>query len=363
MNGKNIVIRVDASNEIGTGHFMRCLTLADGLKEQGAKVCFLSRYLPEHLASILAKKNHGLVRLVGGCGQESDGKLAHSHWLGTSVEIDAQECIRSLGSQSWDWLVVDHYALDARWESKLRQVVGKILVIDDLADRQHNAEVLLDQNLYPDMAQRYVGLLSSGCHAILGPSYALLRREFREARIYASPRNAGVRRIFIFFGGSDLTNETEKSLMAVAALRGLGISVDVVVGAGNSHYEAIEAICISMKGTRLYRQVDNMAQLMSKADLALGAGGSTTWERCALGLPALVISVADNQIAIADGVDRIGAHRYLGLSRNVSVVQLTAAIEAVSSKTEILEKMSHSASALVDAKGCERVVETLKEFA
>lgn len=363
MIARKIAIRVDASNEIGTGHFMRCLTLADGLKERGAQVCFVSRYLPEHLASILIKKGHALIRLVGGCGRKSDGKLAHSHWLGTSVEIDAQECIRSLGSQSWDWLVVDHYALDARWESKLRQVVGKILVIDDLADRQHDAEVLLDQNLYPDMAQRYVGLLSSGCHALLGPSYALLRREFVEARVRANPRNAGVRKIFIFFGGSDLTNETEKSLMAVAALSGLNISVDVVVGAGNSHHEAIEALCMSMRDVRLYCQVDNMAELMSKADLALGAGGSTTWERCALGLPALVISVAENQIAIANGVDRVGAHRHLGLSKNVSVAQLTASIEAVSNEPEILEKMSRAASALVDAKGCERVIKTLREFA
>lgn len=363
MSEKNIAIRVDASNEIGTGHFMRCLTLADGLKEQGAQVCFVSRYLPEHLASILVKKSHGLLKLVDGSAQESHGKLAHSHWLNTSAEIDAQECIRLLGHRSWDWLVVDHYALDARWESALRRVVGKILVIDDLADRQHDAEVLLDQNLYPDMAQRYVGLLSSGCRALLGPSYALLRREFVEARARTSPRNAEVRKIFVFFGGSDLTNETEKSLAAIAALNRQDILVDVVVGAGNSRHKSIEEFCTSISGTRFHCQVDNMAQLMSQADLALGAGGSTTWERCALGLPALVITVADNQIAIADGVDKAGVHRHLGLSRNVSVAQLTAAIEAFGGEPGILEKMSRSASALVDARGCERVIKTLKEFA
>lgn len=363
MRAKKIAIRVDASNEIGTGHFMRCLTLADGLKEQGAQVCFVSRYLPQHLVSILVKKNHDLIKLVEGYGQESDGKLAHSHWLSTSVEIDARECTRLLCSQTWDWLVVDHYALDARWESALRRVVGKILVIDDLADRQHDAEVLLDQNLHPDMAQRYVGLLSGGCRALLGPSYALLRREFVEARASVSSRNAEVRKIFVFFGGSDLTNETEKSLEAIAALNRQDILVDVVVGAGNSHHKSIEEFCTSISGVRFHCQVDNMAQLMTQADLALGAGGSTTWERCSLGLPSIVVSVADNQIAIADGVDKAGAHRHLGRSKNVSAADLTEAIEAFGSEPGILEKMSSSASALVDAKGCERVIKTLKEFA
>lgn len=363
MKEKNVAIRVDASNEIGTGHFMRCLTLADGLKAQGAQVCFVSRNLPEHLASILGEKKHGLIKLAGAYRQDSSGKLAHSHWLGTSMEVDAKECIGLLGSYSWDWLVVDHYALDAQWESALRKVVGKIAVIDDLADRSHDAELLLDQNLYPDMAQRYSGLLSDGCRALLGPSYALLRREFIEARSLVRPRNADIRKIFVSFGGSDLTNETEKSLMAISALNESDISVDVVIGAGNSHYEKVRVLCTSLKGVRLHYQVDNMAQLMSGADLAIGAGGSTTWERCALGLPALVLSVAENQIAIAEGMERVGAHRHLGRSSDVSVSQLNAALEEMRVAPGRREKMSQAASAVVDAKGCNRVIGTLEEFA
>jgi UDP-2,4-diacetamido-2,4,6-trideoxy-beta-L-altropyranose hydrolase len=362
MSAKNIAIRVDASNEIGTGHFMRCLTLADGLQQRGAKVCFVSRYLPRHLAEALKKNGHRLIKLADVRGEEPGSDLAHAHWLGTSQEQDAEECIGLLGGQSWDWLLVDHYALDMRWESALRRVVGKILVIDDLADRRHDAELLLDQNLYPNMAQRYADLLSNGCRALLGPSYALLRPEFVEARARITSRNSEVRKIFVFFGGSDKTNETGKSLAAIAALNRQEILVDVVVGAGNAHHKSIEALCTSISGIQLHCQVDNMAQLMSQADLALGAGGSTTWERCALGLPSLVISVADNQVAIADGVDKAGAHRHLGLSRNVSVAQLTAAIEVFSGEPGILEKMSRSAYALVDARGCERVIKTLKEF-
>lgn len=363
MSEKNIFIRVDASNEIGTGHFMRCMTLADGLQQRGAKVCFVSRYLPAHLARALETNGHRLLKLADGGGEASGGDLPHAHWLGTSQELDAEECIGLLSGQSWDWLVVDHYALDARWESALRRVVGKILVIDDLADRQHDAEVLLDQNLYSGMAQRYGGLLSRGCRALLGPSYALLRREFVEARASVRSRNSEVRKIFVFFGGSDITNETEKSLKAIAALNRHDILVDVVVGAGNAHHKSIKEFCTSISGARFHCQIDNMAELMLQADLALGAGGSTTWERCALGLPSLVMSVADNQIAIADGVDMAGAHRHLGLFKHISEAQLTAAIEATVSEPTVLEKMSQSASALVDAKGCERVIKIMEEIA
>jgi len=361
MIAKNIAIRVDASQEIGTGHFMRCLTLADGLREQGAQVCFVCRSLPEHLASVLGKKKHGLIKLAGVYRQDSSGKLAHSHWLGTSMEVDAKECVGLMGGHSWDWLVVDHYGLDTQWESALRKVVGKIAVIDDLADRSHDAEVLLDQNLYPDMNQRYSGLLSNGCRTLFGPRYALLRREFIEARSPVRPRNADVRNIFVSFGGSDLTNETEKSVRAISALNESDISVDVVIGAGSSHFERVRELCTALKGVRLHFQVDNMAQLMSGADLAIGAGGSTIWERCALGLPALVLSVAENQIAIADGVDRVGAHRHLGRSCDVSVSQLIAALEEMRLAPGERERMSQAASALVDARGCNRVIETLEE--
>jgi UDP-2,4-diacetamido-2,4,6-trideoxy-beta-L-altropyranose hydrolase len=361
-----VFFRVDASRTAGHGHVMRCLSLAQELREHGARVSFVSREHPGNLCGLIEERGFAVSRLPEPApDMVFEDAPVHAAWLGASWQEDARQTMAVLDgtTEKPDWLVVDHYALDVRWESALSRVVGKILVIDDLADRRHEAQVLLDQNLYPDMAQRYVGLLSSGCRALLGPSFALLRREFVEARAATSPRNAGVQKIFVFFGGSDLTNETEKALASIAALGKHDVSVDVVVGAGNSRYEAIKDICTSMRGMRLHCQIDNMAQLMSEADLSLGAGGSTTWERCALGLPALVISVADNQIAIADGVDKAGAHRHLGLSKNVSVTQLTAAIEAIASGPEFLEKMSRSASALVDAKGCERVIKTMEEFA
>lgn len=342
---------------------MRCLTLADDLGQQGEQVSFICRHLPDYLAVALKNKGHRLLMLRHNFHTQTAGDLAHAHWLGTSQQSDATECMQLLGYQQWDWLIVDHYALDARWELALSIIVKKIMVIDDLADRQHECDVLLDQNLYNDQEHRYKFRVPSTCKLLLGPSYALLRPQFLEARAKTSPRGADIRRIFVFFGGSDLTNETQKSLMAIAALDIPDVWVDVVIGASNLNYETIKEFCKSLSRVRIHYQVDNIAQLMLMADLALGASGSTTWERCALGLPALVISVAHNQVAIAEGVDKIGAHRHLGLSKGIHVEHLTAAIKEIYDDPEVLHKMSSSGWTLVDAKGCERVVSTLKERA
>ena len=141
-----IAIRTDASSQIGTGHFMRCLTLANGLTERGAKIRFVSRHLPEHLRSMLAEKGHEFVSLDSTQNEMAMDELAHAHWLGVSQAQDAADSIRMLSDEAWDWLVIDHYALDIRWESALRRITKRIMVIDDLADRQHDCGVLLLQS-------------------------------------------------------------------------------------------------------------------------------------------------------------------------------------------------------------------------
>lgn len=133
---------------------MRCLTLADALKQRGAQIRFVSRQMPKHLRDMLREKSHECTPLNSRSNEEAADDLPHSHWLGTSQAADAQKTLQALSAQTWDWLVVDHYALDARWESALRGMVRRILVIDDLADRVHDCDVLLDQNLYEDMDTR-----------------------------------------------------------------------------------------------------------------------------------------------------------------------------------------------------------------
>ena len=191
-----IAFRVDATNQIGTGHFMRCLTLADELKKQGAQICFLSPNFPAHLNDMLVAKGMKYMPLSLDAVQEPNDDLVHSNWLGTCQAQDAKRTIQALADQPWDWIVVDHYALDERWESAVRMSAKKIMVIDDLADRLHNCDVLLDQNFYANMQTRYSGKVPVDCQLLLGPSYALLRKEFKKLRERIEPRTGEIKRIY-----------------------------------------------------------------------------------------------------------------------------------------------------------------------
>jgi UDP-2,4-diacetamido-2,4,6-trideoxy-beta-L-altropyranose hydrolase len=289
-----IAFRVDASSTIGTGHLMRCLTLADEMKQCGVYTCFISRHMPEYLRDILGAKGHVFTLLNSSSNTMVVSDLAHAAWLETSQESDAQDALYALSDQLWDWIVVDHYALDARWESALRQTARQILVIDDLADRKHDCDVLLDQNFYADMNTRYTGKVPEHCLLLLGPRYALLREEFRQLREQVRPRKGSVQRILIFFGGVDASNYTGLAIQALIAIGLPDIHVDVVIGASHPCRESIEEVCNRCHFT-YYVQTERMAELMAAADLSIGAGGSATWERCCLGLPTITICTADNQ--------------------------------------------------------------------
>lgn len=295
-----IAIRVDASSQIGTGHFMRCLTLADALRQRSAQIRFVSRRLPEHLRDLLEAKGHEFTQLRESSYEATADGLAHAHWLGTSQHADAQESIQALSDQVWDWLIVDHYALDARWESAHRQTAKNILAIDDLADRRHDCDVLLDQNFYADMDTRYTRKLPEHCRLLLGPGYALLREEFRQLHERVKPRRGPVKRVLVFFGGVDADNYTGRAVKALANLGIVGLHVDVVIGSQHPQREQIELVCAENQFD-CHVQSSRMAELMAAADLAIGAGGSATWERCCMGLPTIAMCTAENQVRqIAD---------------------------------------------------------------
>jgi len=291
---ERVAIRVDASADMGSGHFMRCLALADGLQRRGARVRFISRGLPAHLQGSVRAHGHEFVS-IDGVAQPPDD-LAHSAWLGTSQAADAAQTAAAMRDQRWSWLVVDHYALDARWESALRGAAARIFAIDDLADRSHDCDLLLDQNLYADMQTRYAGKVPAAAQLLLGPRHALLRAEFGSLRERAAPRSGPVRRVLIAFGGMDSRNFTACAVAAMSRLAAPHLQVDVVIGASHPRRAEIEATCAA-QGYTCHVQTGQMAELMLAADLAIGAGGGLSWERCCLGLPALAICAAQNQRA------------------------------------------------------------------
>jgi UDP-2,4-diacetamido-2,4,6-trideoxy-beta-L-altropyranose hydrolase len=338
---------------------MRCLTLAGWLRERGSNVSFICRELPGNFCGLVENKGYSVHRLPydGTSRSKNQNSVRYADWLGVNWEIDAKQTLKILQAvPSTDWLIVDHYALDQSWEKTFRACTKKIMVIDDLADRFHDCDLLLDQNLYEDMETRYNGLVPNHCLKLLGPHYALLRPEFIEARKNLRARDNSVWRIFVFFGGADLTNETEKTLKAIQMLDRQDIAVDVIVGAVNPYKDAIKQFCASLRNVHYFFNVDNMAELMTRADLAISSGGATTWERCCLSLPSLVISVADNQENISKAAAGAGAIIYLGGADTVTTGDVLSALRKVIDAPDILQKLINNASRLVDGMGSERVL-------
>jgi len=318
-------IRADASIAIGSGHVMRCLTLAEFLRDRGAEVYFICRITPGDCREIILAKGFQVFPVSAG--------------LSKPVE-DAMETADHLSRIGADWLVVDHYGLDRNWEQQQRAFVGRIMVIDDLADRAHDCDLLLDQNMIAGMTNRYAGLVPERCRLFLGPSYVLLREEFVAARSNLKRSYGAVRRMLVFYGGSDPTNETEKALEAIRSLKFTDIVVDLVIGGANPHAASINSGITDMPQVVAHTQVNNMAALMASSDLALGAGGTTTWERCFLGLPTLLTIVADNQASPAKAVATAGMARLLGTSASVSHLSLADAIISAINRPDELESMS-----------------------
>lgn len=354
---RDIAFRVDATSRIGSGHFMRCLTLADALKQRGAHIRFVSRDMPDNLRDMLIKKDMEFAALGSETAASVNDDLVHSFWLGVSQQQDAQATLQALSDRIWDWLVVDHYALDCRWESLLRDVAGNILVIDDLADRRHDCDMLLDQNYYGEMDLRYNELVPKYCKKLLGTRYTMLRPEFSAALSTLRVRSGKINRILVFFGATDSQNETLKALKAIRLLGCSEIAVDVILGVEFRFKSEVMDFVESMpEKVTCYNYVNNMAELISASDLYIGAAGTTTWERCCLGLPSLVIAVAENQIRPMKRMAEAGAVMYLGESKDVSVEAVAAVLGVLRFTPEHLLEMSHKCMKLVDGHGADRCV-------
>ena len=345
-----IVIRVDASRDIATGHVMRCLTLASALRHRGASVSFVCREHPGHLCGLIEERGFSVSRLPPPrAASGADGDLAHSSWLGASWRDDAQQTIGALGGRP-DWLVVDHYALDRRWEGELRPSVGGIMAIDDLADRAHDCDLLLDQNLVAHMHERYNGKVPEACALLLGTDYALLQPMFSELRSRVPPAEGAVRRLLIYFGGVDSDDLTGRALSAFLTLKRPDIQADVVFSSGSAHADALRKRAAGHANVRLHSGLLTLAPLMFQADMAVGAGGATSWERLCLGLRCLVVTTAENQRAVAEELHRRGLINWLGRKEDLDEAALAREM------SRMIEGLSprRVASAL-DGKGVERV--------
>lgn len=360
-----VVFRVDAALQIGTGHVMRCLTLADALAAQGADCRFICREHEGHLLDQIRHKGYRAHALpvAAGPGMHISGapEPAHAAWLGSSQEQDAAACAHTLADVQPDWLIVDHYALDARWELAIKPHCRQLMVIDDLADRPHACELLLDQT-FGRNAAAYRPWAPARCQLLCGSQYALLRPAFAALRPYSLQRRAQpqLRHLLITMGGVDKDNATGHML---EALRACPLPADchitVVMGATAPWLTEVNTLAQDMPWpTRVVVGVNDMAQLMADSDLAIGAAGATSWERCCLGLPTAMVVLADNQREAASLLEQAQAVRMLPLDAKLPDELARFLAEAAHSDA-CLKQLAKSASGVADGQGCQRVAERL----
>lgn len=354
----NIAFRVDASLDIGTGHLVRCVTLADALAQVGATCDFLCRNLSKKLELLIIEAGHRVHMLPKLEVTENDGSTEYSNWLGTTQEKDAKDCLLILAELNPEWLVIDHYALSATWELKVRPTTKKIMVIDDLANRSHDCDLLLDQTPGREF-KSYEHLVPTDCQRITGPRYALLKPEFRLRRNASLKRRkqAQLKHILVFLGGVDRDNMTSKILdyLAMATLPA-DSKITVVLGPTAPWKKSIKALIKEMPvPTKLLVGVKNMADLMVDVDLAIGAAGSSSLERCCLGLPSLIVVLADNQISIAKELERTNAVRVLPTNPaelNTSICKFFHS----TALTYELERMSAASANILNGDGTQSVL-------
>lgn len=353
-----ITFRTDASLQIGTGHVMRCLTLARALREAGAVCRFITRAHPGNMADRIKADGFEVSLLPAPEGPLPPGPPVHAYWAGVDWKQDAAEMRAVLGDAP-DWLVMDHYAFDARWQRAVLPEGTRLMVIDDLADRPHACDLMLDQNLGRNVAA-YDGLVPDHCMRLIGPQYALLRPEFAAMRLRSTAERAGrgLCHILITMGGVDAQDATSQILDAIAgADLPDDLRICVIMGAQAPALEKVRGKAQELPWpTEVLVDVSDMASRMANADLAIGAGGATTWERCCLGLPSIIVQIADNQAGIAQSIAAVGAGVDLGPVKNSNFERNMHAALVQACNPAILSMLSENAAATCDGIGTERVL-------
>jgi UDP-2,4-diacetamido-2,4,6-trideoxy-beta-L-altropyranose hydrolase len=340
-----IVIRVDSSGEIGFGHLSRCINLAEELRARGNDVIFVCRDLVGAAVSSLEERLFRTVLLP----RTSDT---------ISERADAAETISALAGARPDWMVLDSYSLGIEWETALKPFVEKIAVIDDLADRNHYCDLFVDQNYTDRSRQDYLQRIPDSAQVLIGPRYALLDRQFRKLRNTERSAWSKPPRVLVYAGGSDQKDLTGKIVRSLSEFDAGELLVDVVVGSSNPRFKSYEQI--TYKGNiNIHSSGSNFAQLVSIADLSIGAGGTTTWERMCMGLPSIVVSVATNQEPACSKLAQDGLIKYLGRFEEVVESAISVAVREILADETSLSSMSESNQLIVEGLGAIRVAEVI----
>ena len=329
-----ILFRCDADAAIGGGHVMRCLALADALKARGAVPVFAVN--GEAMATVPALARAGYpVRLA-----ERPGDLGDQT------------------GPAFDIIVFDHYRTGAAEHKRARADGARIVVIDDLGDRVHDCALLIDHN-HGKSAQDYAGRAPDGAQVLTGARFALLRPEFAAHRAASLTRRAAgaLNRVLVSFGLTDVGAITIAAYQAVRSALPQ-TPIDVIAGPRAPSRERLEAVAQRDHRLALHEDARDVAGLMAQADLALGAAGGGALERCALGLPSLIVTVADNQRALAAALNEAGAAMALGQAP-LDARRVASALSDLKAAPTMVRVMSDRAAAICDGRGVERVAQAV----
>lgn len=348
---KNLIIRADASVEIGTGHVMRCLTLANSLRDHDCSVTFICRELSGNLCDFIEQQDFPVWRLP------DDLQDLDETW---QSETDRIISILNQQKIKIDWLIIDHYRLDNRWERALRPFVQRIMVIDDLANRSHDSDLLLDQNFYYNFTTRYQNLVPSSCLQLLGLDYLMLRSEFTEQSERPIKQVKIAKNLLITMGGSDHRNITCWLLEILKYIQ-IPLSIKIAVGAGCPHFDKIINVAntVNLHHVTIERSVPNISDWMIWADLAICSGGFTSYELAFMGVPTLVISTSPTQLEAATTLHSLGMTKFIGEFGTLSIDKVVEFLKDILFDSKELMKLSQNAKAKIDGHGVKRVVEKI----
>lgn len=343
-DGRDILIRADASAAIGAGHVARTLALADALRQRGNRVRFAMRAQASLMCETVRAHGHEVDMLrEPDPGITCDRDDAEGH--------DATAVLALLARMPADIVIVDHYHLGQAWEERIGAHVATVLAIDDLG-RTHSSTMVLDSGFGSRVAERYVGKLAEGCVRLFGSDYALLAPVYGAAAMRRRVRDGRIRRGVVFFGGADATGETEKVLACLHAPAFAHWEVDVVSLATGARWTQLARMARSRPHTRLHGMLPHLADLYESADLAIGAGGVSTWERLACGVPSLVTIITPNQRELTHALARCGAIHVAGEASDMTPARYDEVIRQ-------LPQPLPPPTVAVDGRGADRVAEAL----
>ena len=354
-----ILIRADANSIIGTGHLSRMLALCETASKMGHLCCFVICVPSRDVKQKIQNAEHRIFEISSKGNSKKNGEETLSRII--FQEHDAQQTALAIKWFEPTWVIVDHYGLDFEWYQTINAYCENIMTVDDLANRSLGCDVILNQNLGISPTQ-YSGLLKENCEVLLGPRFALLRDEFSNWRDISVSRriNPIVKNVLITMGGSDYSNITLSVLKILSdSANSMHCRFTVVTGVSYIHGSNLKAFCEKSKlKIKLLSDIQNMAEVMAEADLCIGAGGSTSWERCCLGLPTIAISIANNQDAITDELH----NNRLAVKANLNDLRVKFDRFFMEDGTLLLKKLTDGSKKICDGKGAFRVIKFMEDF-